>query len=773
MGGGNGSLVIQSNNNSVVIISSNSTFITNQGTIDKISINSDFNNDTKGHYYFINNDKIINSIIVEKDIVFTTSQGIIHNQGYIETITNNGTIDSLGDYILFSNIGNVKHIINNGTINTNSNLYVSGLQGVKLSEFKNSGIINYYGVSGSFKSLIMMLEGELDIFHNTKTGNIKSNQTILENWGKVKIDTFNNEGLIEVDLTKEDNDYAIEIYHLEDKDYNEYGINNFHNSGKIIVKNSTKGGAVYISRVKTFANFGTISSNNANAVILGVVDAITNTGTISGKIGIGLFGSDIPIDTTFSNTGSIKFKGKSGAHISLDKDYNNKLNIVDYNLFIAQDANTFSSNDFGIKNKDFDNFDSLNKQSHIIISYDNANNNGVDSLKNINFKKGSIRLNVDDMIGKGFKLNTYYSTNDLILANDGSGTLTSAGDKVNNGYGLGSVDYLASMGNNIYKIAYKNSSSKQDYNDAFSINVQKQNSKSYVTNQASNMSNIRRVHFINDVISDEIAKMKEDNRFYAKAYFINDNYDLAHNNGKLDGNGYGVLFGFNKNLHDDSIIGAYVGLETQDLDNDFNHLSIKDQVSFVGLNYYKNIKKFNKSDLYIKTQARASYVDSKIDRILDAKQEDKYGSFSLGASVGLGLDYYFNDNFTIQARTNIDYDRLEHGGFTLGNENYHSNHIDLYALSQELKGIYMINDKFSINASLGAKANIKDYYYADFEIDGTNYKDKYYLDRMYYFTQLEFSYVITPKSNISLSYNGLYSDRLTSHSGVLGYRYLW
>ncbi|MBT0828869.1 hypothetical protein KJQ75_08540, partial [Campylobacter lari] len=91
MGGGDGSLVIQSNDNFVVNISSNSTFITNQGTIDKISINSDFNNNTKGNYYFINNDKTINSIIVEKDIVFTTSQGIIHNQGYIETITNNGT----------------------------------------------------------------------------------------------------------------------------------------------------------------------------------------------------------------------------------------------------------------------------------------------------------------------------------------------------------------------------------------------------------------------------------------------------------------------------------------------------------------------------------------------------------------------------------------------------------------------------------------------------------------------------------------------------------
>lgn len=671
---------------------------------------------------------------------------------------------------MFNNIGDVKHIINNGTINTNSNLYVSGMQGSKLSEFKNSGIINYYGVSGSFRSLITMLEGELDIFHNTKTGIIKSNQTILENWDKVKIETFNNEGLIEVDLAKEDNDYAIEFSHLEDNDFNEYGINNFHNSGKIIVKNSTKGGAVYISRATTFTNSGTISSDNASAVILGAVDAITNIGTISGKIGIGLFSGDIPIDTTFSNTGSIKFKGKSGAHISLDKDYNNKLNITDYNLFIAQDANAFSSNDFGIKDKDFDNFDSLNKQSHVIISYDK---NDINFLKNINFKKGSIRLNVDDMIGKGFKLNTYYNTNDLILANDGSGTLTSAGDKVNNGDGLGSVDYLASMTNNIYEIAYKNSSSMQDYNDAFSINVQKQNSKSYVANQASNMSNIRRIHFINDVISDEIAKMQEDNRFYAKTYFVNDNYDLANNNGKLDGNGYGALFGFNKNLHDDSIIGAYAGLETQDLDNDFNHLSIKDQAFFAGLNYYKNLKKFDKSDLYIKTQIRASYVDSKIDRILDIKQEDKYGSFSLGASVGLGLDYYFNDNFTIQARTNIDYDRLEHGSFTLGNENYHSNHIDLYALSQELKGIYMINDKFSTNASLGVKVNIKDYYYADFEIDETNYKDKYYLDRMYYFTQLDFSYIITPKSNISLSYNGLYSDRLTSHSGVLSYRYLW
>ncbi|TEY01207.1 autotransporter outer membrane beta-barrel domain-containing protein [Campylobacter sp. US33a] len=799
---------------------SSHTFLKNHddGVINSFVNNGKIEHISNGRSYALDNDGEIKEIINNGEIIYSnsfSSVSMIQNQnGHIGKIINNGTLQTDAP---FTNFGNIDFIINNGIINATGTSNELGffstfinVYGEPIDNFFNSkeGKINlknmnFISYSGKMESFVN--EGQIDIdyseitsindgsstaisfsgakeFYNNGSINVVTSKNIDNEFGVINIDsiaTFTNDinGIISIDK-------GIAVYASD--------ITTFTNSGII---STNEGEAVKIKNIDTFTNTGTIKSDNGYAITVAAGANIDNQGVLQGSIvALHLHGdgssSTTPFTTEFSNTGELKFSADKntgeGAHLGI-ASYGT-LNVNKYKLSITQSAEDFNNannNNYNIDNNKLNDLDNTDKQSHIIVLGPDAAGGHPDAgWSSINFKEGSVFLDMDSMIKQesSFRLNTVYDSNSLVLANqkdnttNNFGKLEAVGGEVNNGKGIGSVDFIY-LDNNIYKAEYikgDNAASadlESDYNAKFKITADTLNSKSYVAAQASTLSHIRRNYMIANVIDEEIKNFNQDYKSFIKTYYVDDNYDLANNNGSLKGDGYGLILGLNKRIAEDKILGFYMGYEDLSLDNTMNRLNIKDKAFYGGVNYYLSLMQGEDGDLFAKTQARLSYTDSKMQRTLISSQDNSnYDTLSYGVAFSLGYEKKIN-NFILTPKMSLAYDRLNIDSFTLGNERYSKNNINLYTLSPALEARYDFNDKMYIAANLGVNINLDDTYNSDFMIENIRYSDSYVLDDFYYFNKIDLGLRLSNNTDIALGYNGIYSNRLTSHSAMFNMRW--
>ncbi|MCW1361080.1 autotransporter outer membrane beta-barrel domain-containing protein [Campylobacter jejuni] len=777
----------------------------------------------QGTIGYIENKGYIKNIYGD-DRTSTSMSAIIENSGRIETIVNSGIIETeitlysangyggsgLGEVINTSTGkvyagredncagyefirnqtgANISLIQNDGFMELKNLAFIS--TNAPLKQFINNGTINFI-LNSKFEESITN-DALFSIYSTTedKTNLIANTGTISVNNKDYKpVDGFSIFSLSEVESFVNGVNGVIEL---------DYGAALYANNVDSItnegVLHTKEGSAVSVKNIGELVNTGTIKTDNGYAITVAAGANIDNQGVLQGSIvALHLHGdgssSTTPFTTEFSNTGELKFSADKntgeGAHLGI-ASYGT-LNVNKYKLSITQSAEDFNNannNNYNIDNNKLNDLDNTDKQSHIIVLGPDAAGGHPDAgWSSINFKEGSVFLDMDSMIKQesSFRLNTVYDSNSLVLANqkdnttNNFGKLEAVGGEVNNGKGIGSVDFIY-LDNNIYKAEYikgDNAASadlESDYNAKFKITADTLNSKSYVAAQASTLSHIRRNYMIANVIDEEIKNFNQDYKSFIKTYYVDDNYDLANNNGSLKGDGYGLILGLNKRITEDKILGFYMGYEDLSLDNTMNRLNIKDKAFYGGVNYYLSLMQGEDGDLFAKTQARLSYTDSKMQRTLISSQDNSnYDTLSYGVAFSLGYEKKIN-NFILTPKMSLAYDRLNIDSFTLGNERYSKNNINLYTLSPALEARYDFNDKMYIAANLGVNINLDDTYNSDFMIENIRYSDSYVLDDFYYFNKIDLGLRLSNNTDIALGYNGIYSNRLTSHSAMFNMRW--
>ena len=252
--------------------------------------------------------------------------------------------------------------------------------------------------------------------------------------------------------------------------------------------------------------------------------------------------------------------------------------------------------------------------------------------------------------------------------------------------------------------------------------------------------------------------------------------------------------------HSSGIYGLYVGYERNTIDSDaiYSPITLDINSIYFGLNYTKDVARLSNNIIFVKANINGSYNDiegeiniKNASLATRATAKPTTNAFSYSAQVEVGDIYTPFKSTAIVPKLSLAYNGSHTKGFDA-----RFDYLNFNTISPN-SGINMnntITNLFSAQASLkwhqewfsvfgtaiegGARyifnPTIK--YDSNIRFNGVQgdlVTTKYDVQSLYGYTQASLILALGDNANLSLSYNGIFADKLSSHTGFLRLNVVW
>ena len=272
---------------------------------------------------------------------------------------------------------------------------------------------------------------------------------------------------------------------------------------------------------------------------------------------------------------------------------------------------------------------------------------------------------------------------------------------------------------------------------------------------------------------DTIDEMGEKWRFFALPYAVLGSY--KPNGEKVDEFGGGVLVGAQRDIQDKGVLSAYLGYEYDNTKAELSSTSATINTNTLQIGVIHNIS-FDFDDTkqwYIKSNLRGQFALPKFSEdTLDMSAD--LGSYSAGIEGRAGLAWNLSDKSYLAPELGISYDALMLDGFTLssaGNatETYSKHTWHLPQILGGVKWYQAYGDMFRTSVTAGVHYNLLNKPSVEFSIAKINDKSEIELPSFYANVGLNAIWQISPKSEVSVGYSGVYHSNGLANS--LAFKY--
>lgn len=272
---------------------------------------------------------------------------------------------------------------------------------------------------------------------------------------------------------------------------------------------------------------------------------------------------------------------------------------------------------------------------------------------------------------------------------------------------------------------------------------------------------------------DTIDEMGEKWRFFALPYAVLGSY--KPNGEKVDEFGGGVLVGAQRDIQDKGVLSAYLGYEYDNTKAELSSTSATINTNTLQIGVIHNIS-FDFDDTkqwYIKSNLRGQFALPKFSEdTLDMSAD--LGSYSAGIEGRAGLAWNLTDKSYLAPELGISYDALMLDGFTLssaGNatETYSKHTWHLPQILGGVKWYQAYGDMFRTSVTAGVHYNLLNKPSVEFSIAKINDKSEIELPSFYANVGLNAIWQISPKSEVSVGYSGVYHSNGLANS--LAFKY--
>lgn len=246
--------------------------------------------------------------------------------------------------------------------------------------------------------------------------------------------------------------------------------------------------------------------------------------------------------------------------------------------------------------------------------------------------------------------------------------------------------------------------------------------------------------------------------------------------GKSKGDIYGIILGYQRNLGGaNGTAGVFAGYENaknkNSAHNGWQDETQKDDTFFVGANYYTNVYESNLANVFAKGLVKIATTKSKFDTANDSANH-----LSWGLEAGVGANIYLNTIHTITPEAALSFDSTRIGGFDdrdLG-VSYEKTNLNLLVARLGVSWTANWIEKLSTDLGAGIKYNTKKNVSVDASANGSrSYSSEIKLPQTYTYVTASVAYKIAPNTELSLTYNGDFSNKSNTHSGYLRVGYWW
>ncbi|KAB0575393.1 hypothetical protein F7P74_02235 [Helicobacter pullorum NCTC 12824] len=258
---------------------------------------------------------------------------------------------------------------------------------------------------------------------------------------------------------------------------------------------------------------------------------------------------------------------------------------------------------------------------------------------------------------------------------------------------------------------------------------------------------------------------------------------LEEGRGTLKSHTNGVIAGIQSKLpNENGILGAYFGYESADKSVGLQRLDFDDKVYYGGLTYYQVLARKGVSEYYLSANTRLDFTQTDIYKTYKSGNfviKSELDSYDYGADIKLGANYYniFN-NSVISPEIGVSYQGISTESFSLlhrsgTKEHYFAQDVNFFDVSVALRWQRAWNNVFKTMASVGGLYNVYDDAKGTASVEGTKITEEIDVERLYGTAQVGISYGLGENANISLNYNGIFADRIQSHSGYIRLGVWW